>query len=75
MSEVRVFGSVARGTQGLGSDLDVLVDLDPASHGLFDLAGIGAALEALFGCSVDVVAPRFLATPPPERLVCEAMRA
>ena len=48
--ELRVFGSVARGQQGPGSDLDLLVDLaPPPRQGLFDLAGIGAALEDLLG--------------------------
>lgn len=73
VEEVLVFGSVARGTQGPGSDLDVLIDLDPARHGLFDLAGVGAVLEELLGCRVDVVAPRFLSAPPPERLTQAAV--
>lgn len=71
--ELLVFGSVARGTQGPKSDLDVVVDLDPARQGLFDLAGVGAALEELLGCPVDVVAPRFLAVPPPKRLMRAAV--
>lgn len=74
VGELLVFGSVARGAQGPGSDLDVLVDLDPARQGLFDLAGIGAALEELLGCPVDVVAPRFLREPPPEAIVREAVK-
>jgi uncharacterized protein len=64
-----IFGSVARGSAGPGSDLDVLVDLDPARRGLLDLAGVGAALEDLLGCRVDVVAPRFLSVPLPERVL------
>jgi predicted nucleotidyltransferase len=68
-----VFGSVALGTQGPQSDLDVVVDLDPARHGLFDLAGVGAVLEDLLGCPVDVVAPRFLAAPLPDGLIRAAV--
>lgn len=73
VKEIFVFGSVARGTQGPQSDLDVVIDLDPARQGLFDLAGAGAALEELLGCSVDVVAPRFLAAPLPERILRAAV--
>lgn len=73
VDELRVFGSVARGLQGPGSDLDVLVDLDPARHGLLDLAGIGAVLEELLGCPVDVVAPRLLREPPPDAILREAV--
>lgn len=50
----RVFGSVARGEDHPGSDLDLLVTLaDDAS--LFDLARLHIALEELLGVPVDVV--------------------
>jgi uncharacterized protein len=41
---VGVFGSVIRGQQHEGSDIDVLVDLD-AQADLLDLIGIGQYLE------------------------------
>lgn len=56
---VRVFGSVARGEDDEQSDVDLLVDLD-AGIGLFGLGRLEAALEALLGCSVDVVPERAL---------------
>jgi predicted nucleotidyltransferase len=51
---VRVFGSVARGTATASSDIDLLVDLE---HGrtLFDLAALWRDLESLLGRHVDVV--------------------
>ena len=54
VSGVRVFGSVARGQDGPGSDVDLLVDL-PAGTGLLGLARLQAALEAVLGGPVDVV--------------------
>ncbi len=50
----RIFGSVARGTAGPGSDVDLLVDLEPGRT-LFDLAALRAELERLLGLPVDVV--------------------
>ncbi len=52
---VAVFGSVARGDDHPGSDIDFLVDFEPGSS-LFDLMHIADELEALLGCAVDVVA-------------------
>jgi uncharacterized protein len=73
VTELRVFGSVARGRARPGSDVDLIVDLDPARHGLFDLAGVAAALEEALGCAVDVIAPGFLAQPLPEQIAREAV--
>jgi predicted nucleotidyltransferase len=52
--DVRVFGSVARGEAGAGSDVDFLVDLDPV-RSLFDLGGLLMDLQDMLGCRVDVV--------------------
>lgn len=54
---VRVFGSVARGTQAAGSDLDLLVSPGPGSS-VFDVAGFMAEVEELVGVRVDVVSDR-----------------
>ena len=51
---VRVFGSVARGEAGEGSDIDLLVDLEPGRSGL-DRAGLILDLEELLERRVDVV--------------------
>lgn len=57
MTGARVFGSVSRGTDGPGSDLDLLVDL-AADGDLLDLIDGAAEIEALIGLSVDVVTSR-----------------
>ena len=51
---VAVFGSVARGEDGPGSDVDLLVKFAPGAS-LLDLMGLQDDLEALLGCRVDVV--------------------
>jgi excisionase family DNA binding protein len=50
---VRLFGSLARGTADEASDVDLLVDLDP-DRSLIDLAGLELDLEALLETRVDV---------------------
>ena len=50
---VRVFGSVARGRESAGSDVDFLVDLAP-DRTLMDLGGLQMDLQDLLGGSVDV---------------------
>jgi predicted nucleotidyltransferase len=52
----RVFGSVLRGTDQDGSDLDLLVDALPGAT-LFDLGGLQVELEALLGIHVDLLTP------------------
>lgn len=52
----RVFGSVLRGTDGDGSDLDLLVDPLPGAT-LFDLGGLQQALEEMLGVGVDLLTP------------------
>ncbi|MEI6730818.1 MAG: nucleotidyltransferase domain-containing protein [Pseudomonadota bacterium] len=53
-SNVRVFGSVARGEQNLTSDVDLLVTLSPKAS-LLDLGGLLEDLKDLLKCRVDVV--------------------
>lgn len=53
VTNVEVFGSVARGDDRKGNDLDLLVDLPDI--GLFELAGIQIELEAVLGVFVDLV--------------------
>jgi predicted nucleotidyltransferase len=51
-----LFGSVARNEQNAGSDIDILVDLDPAVIvTMFDYAGLKDYIAGLFDGSVDVV--------------------
>lgn len=53
-SNVRVFGSVAKGTAGPTSDIDLLVDFQP-ERTLVDQVRLWRDLETLLGQSVDVV--------------------
>lgn len=53
-SNLRVFGSAARGTDTPGSDLDVLVTRAPGT-GLLTVAAFAAEASALLGVEVDVV--------------------
>lgn len=54
LRNVRVFGSVARGEDTEGSDVDLLVDADPGV-GVVALAGLARELTDLLGVAVDVV--------------------
>lgn len=53
-TSLRVFGSAARGTDGPGSDLDLLVTR-PAGIGLLTVAAFAAEASELLGVDVDVV--------------------
>lgn len=52
-TNIRVFGSVARGDATHGSDLDLLIDLD-SGRGLLDLGCFLMDLQDLLGVVVDV---------------------
>lgn len=54
LTNPRLFGSVARGEEIPGSDVDLLIDV-PAGVGLLTLARCQAELEALLGAVVDLV--------------------
>jgi predicted nucleotidyltransferase len=53
-SDVRIFGSVARGIADERSDIDFLVDLSPGRN-LLDLGGLLYELQQLLGRPVDVI--------------------
>lgn len=59
ISNIRLFGSVARGEGRADSDVDFLID-PPEDATLFDLAGFRRELEELLGVDVDVVSSRAL---------------
>lgn len=52
--KVRVFGSMARGDAGPGSDVDFLVDLEPGRD-LFDLGALLMDLQDLLQRKVETV--------------------
>lgn len=51
---VRIFGSVARGTDDAASDVDFLVEMTP-DRSLLDLGGFLYEVRSLLGKEVDVV--------------------
>mgnify|MGYP003407378128 CR=1 FL=1 len=55
VSNPRVFGSVARGEDTEGSDIDIVVDPDYGQvMSYFDLAKIELELTEALGCKVDI---------------------
>lgn len=58
-SNIRIFGSVARGNASDDSDIDFLVDAGPATSAWFP-AGLILDLENLLGRRVEVVTERAL---------------
>ena len=56
---IRVFGSVARGEEHQGSDIDLLVDFLPGAT-LLDQVGLIEALSTLLNRKVDVISERAL---------------
>jgi predicted nucleotidyltransferase len=71
-SNVRVFGSVARGESDELSDIDLLVDLD-RSHTLMDLGGLQAELDRELRVHVDVATERLLRAKFRDRVLNEAV--
>ena len=68
---VRVFGSVARGSETSESDIDLLVDFEP-ERSLYDLVGLQLDIESLLGRRADVVTEGSLSTYLRERVLAEA---
>jgi predicted nucleotidyltransferase len=71
-SNVRVFGSVARGEADESSDIDLVVDFDP-ERSLLDHAALWLELQELVGVKVDVVSSRGLKPRIRERVLQEAV--
>ena len=67
---IRVFGSYASGRATAGSDLDLLVDLEPGRD-LLDLIGFKQAVEELAGIKVDVLTERALSPYLREQVLAE----
>lgn len=71
-SEVRVFGSVARGDNTGSSDVDLLIQ-PRRGCSLFDLGGLLEDLQELLGCRVDLVIEDGLKPRLCERVLKEAI--
>ena len=56
IKELGIFGSYAKGSETLKSDIDIFVKLKPAK--MFDLISIKNDLEKLFKKKVDIIAVR-----------------
>jgi predicted nucleotidyltransferase len=54
ITNLRVFGSIARGTDRPDSDVDLLVDL-PDRISVFELGRLSGEVEQILGTHVDVV--------------------
>ena len=71
-----VFGSVARGEAQEGSDIDVLIELDPAMQiGIFEYASLRLYLSGLLGSASDVVNRKTLRPLLREPILREAVHA
>ena len=71
-SNVRVFGSVARGEADAESDIDLLVDMAPG-RSLFDMGGLLMDLPEMLGHNVDIVTPQGLRDRIRDRVLKEAV--
>ena len=72
VSNVRVFGSAARGEDGPDSDLDLLVE-PSALTTLFDIGAIRFELKKLLGCEIEVLTPDSLPDRFREQVLREAV--
>lgn len=72
VSNVRIFGSVARGEADANSDIDLLVDVEPGRT-LFDLSELLTDLEELLGREVDIVTEKGLHARIREHVLKEAI--
>ncbi|MEW5827868.1 MAG: nucleotidyltransferase family protein [Chloroflexota bacterium] len=72
VEHLRIFGSVARGTDDRQSDIDFLVDLAP-DRSLLDLGGFLYEVRSLLGTEVDVVTEKGLRPRIRERVLAEAV--
>lgn len=71
-TNVRVFGSVARGEDTATSDIDLLVDVDE-NVGLVALASLRRALRELLDAEVDVVPAKALKPALQQQVMAEAI--
>ena len=73
VSNPRIFGSVARGEDVEGSDVDILVEPEFGVTTFIHLIKLEEELAAVLGSHVDVVTPGGLRRPVAERIDGELM--
>jgi uncharacterized protein len=71
-TNIRVFGSVARGQAKHDSDLDLLIDVGPSTSSWFP-AGLILDLENLLGCRVEIVTEKGLNPELRDQVLSEAI--
>src|SRR4051812_40547364 len=69
---VAIFGSVARGDERPGSDIDFLVELERGA-GSIEILSIGVELEEVLGVKVDVGSPASLRERLRDQVLAEAV--
>lgn len=74
-TDPKLFGSVARGTASPGSDIDILMEMDPAEGNLLMRAsGLLEETRALFGRDdIDVFPVQLLKRPVPASVLVDAV--
>lgn len=72
LDNLRVFGSVAKGTDSEGSDIDFLVDAHKGTT-LLDLGGFQEELQTLLGVKVDLITPKDISSRFVEDILKEAI--
>jgi predicted nucleotidyltransferase len=71
-SNIRIFGSLARGEHSAASDIDILVDLEP-NRSLMDLGGLLMELQSLLHVRVDVATEDMLRPKVRKRALLDAV--
>lgn len=72
-TNLRIFGSVARGTADENSDLDLLIDYDSKKRSPWFPLRLIRELETLLGCKVDIVTEQGLKDRIKDRVLKEAI--
>lgn len=76
IATISLFGSVARGDEASGSDVDLLVEFESnAEVGMFEFARLRRELSQILGCNVDLATPGSLRKSMKKDILREAIRA
>lgn len=72
-TNIRIFGSVARGEDQPGSDVDVLVDFDVQHSGVLPLIRLRREISDLVGENIDIATAQLLRPDIAQRALAEAV--